>query len=82
MEPMLATPALVSLLAGLAIGLVVWRVVRGRGNAGSDALMHASDEMLPGLLAPAGFAMRVFLTYLVLTFGGNLWPSNTMQDGV
>ena len=33
--------------------------------------MRAPNGMVLGLLALAAFAMGVFLTYLVLTFGGN-----------
>jgi hypothetical protein len=64
-------PLLLSLLVGLALGLVAWGLVRSRHHARSDTLMQTPDGMLLGLLALAAFAMGVFLTYLVLTFGGN-----------
>ena len=56
--------------------------MRGRSNAARDALMQAPGDMLLGLLALATVAMGVFLTYLVLTSGGNLWQSNITQGGV
>lgn len=71
MAPVHAIPLLLSLLVGLALGLVAWGFVRGRHHARSDTLMRAPDGMVLGLLALAAFSMGVFLTYLVLIFGGN-----------
>jgi hypothetical protein len=71
MAPMHAVPLLLSLLVGMALGLVAWGLMRGRHQGRGDALMQTPDGMLLGLLALAAFAMGVFLTYLVLTLGGN-----------
>ena len=62
---------LLSLLIGLMIGLVAWGFARSRRHAGSEALLRAPDGLLLGLLVLAAFAIGVFLTYLLLTFGGN-----------
>jgi hypothetical protein len=62
---------LLSVLVSLMLGLVIWGFVRSRHHAGSEALLRSPDGLLLGLLALAAFAIGVFLTYLLLTFGGN-----------
>ena len=62
---------LLSLLIGLMIGLVAWGFARNRRHVGSEALLRPPDGLLLGLLVLAAFAIGVFLTYLLLTFGGS-----------
>ena len=62
---------LLSLLVGLMIGLVAWGFVRSRRHMGNEALLRSPDGLLLGLLVLAAFAIGVFLTYLLLTFGGD-----------
>jgi hypothetical protein len=58
---------LLSLLAGLLLGLVTWEVLRVRRHKVGDALMGAQDEFLLGLMVLAAFALGAFLAYLLLS---------------
>ncbi len=60
-------PLLLSVLVGLAIGLVTWGLVRERGEKAVSPLVGMHDEVLLGLLALAAFASGVFITMVLLT---------------
>jgi len=62
---------LLSLLVGLMVALVAWGFMRNQRHAGNEALLRPPDGLLLGLLVLAAFAIGVFLTYLLLSFGGN-----------
>jgi len=60
-----AIPLLLSLLVGLLLGLIAWGLWQARRHKSSGALMGTRDDLLLGLLLLAGFAMVVFMTYIL-----------------
>lgn len=64
-------PSLLSILTGLLLSLVVWAIVRDRYQEVGVASRGTPDRVLLAMLLLAAFAMGVFLTFLLLTFGGN-----------
>lgn len=62
-------PLLLSALAGLLLGLIVWGFLRARSNEVGSALMRTHDDLLLGLLLLAFFALGAFLTYILLGTG-------------
>lgn len=59
-------PLLLSFLVGLLLGLIAWGLWRASRHEGGGALMGTRDDLLLGLLLLAGFAMGVFMTYVLL----------------
>ncbi|GAB4535876.1 MAG: hypothetical protein Kow0063_20700 [Anaerolineae bacterium] len=59
-----AIPLLLSLLVGLLLGLIIWGLWRANRHEGS-ALMGTRDDLLLGLLLLAGFALGVFMAYVL-----------------
>ena len=62
-----AIPLLLSILVGLALGLVAWGFLRARVHRFESALMGAQDDVLLGLLVLAAFSLGAFLTYALLS---------------
>jgi hypothetical protein len=60
-------PLLLSLLVGLLLGLIAWGLWRATSHESGGALMGTRDDLLLGLLLLAGFAIGVFLTYILLS---------------
>jgi hypothetical protein len=60
-------PLLLSLLVGLLLGLIAWGLWRAAKQKSGIALMGTRDDLLLGLLVLAGFAMGVFMTYVLLS---------------
>ena len=60
-------PMLLSLLAGLLLGLVAWEFLRTRRRKAGGDLMGTQDELLLGLSVLATFALGAFLAYLLLS---------------
>ncbi len=65
-----AAPVLLSLLVGLALGLVVWGGWRARRHATGGGWTGMHDDVLLGMVALAAFAFGVFITYLILSARG------------
>lgn len=63
-----AIPALLSILAGLLLGLAVVGLVRDWNHESGIAPSRAPDGIFVAVLALAAFAMGVFLTYMLLSF--------------
>jgi hypothetical protein len=60
-------PLLLSLLIGLLLGLIAWGLWGVWSHKADSVLMGTRDDLLLGLLLLAGFALGVFLTYLLLS---------------
>jgi hypothetical protein len=60
-------PLLLSLLVGLLLGLIAWGLWQTAKQKSGVALMGTRDDLLLGLLLLAGFAMGVFMTYVLLS---------------
>jgi hypothetical protein len=60
-------PLLLSVLVGLAIGLVTWGFLREREGQTGSPQVGMRDEILLGLFALAAFASGVFITIILLT---------------
>ena len=58
-------PLILSVLAGLVVGLVTWGILRLRLRKG-DELAGAQDEAVVGLLVLAAFALGAFVTYALV----------------
>lgn len=60
-------PLLLSLLVGLLLGLIAWGLWQAAKQGSGVTLMGTRDGLLLGLLLLAGFAMGVFMTYVLLS---------------
>ena len=57
---------LLSILAGLLIGWLVWALLRYRRHRLDDSTLEVRDDVLLLLLALAAFSLGSFMTYLLL----------------
>ena len=62
-------PVLLAVLVGLLFALLVWGSLRIRGHEAGETLIGTGDAVLTGLLVLAAFALGVFLTYMIISFG-------------
>ncbi|MCL4486706.1 MAG: hypothetical protein M1570_01070 [Chloroflexi bacterium] len=65
-----AAPLLLIVLVGLAIGLIVWGMVRMRENSAGNSLAGPRDDLLIGGLVLAAFSAGVFAAFILLGFAG------------
>ncbi len=68
MSPRNVIPVLLGVLVGAVLGLVVWGLQRSRSHVVGDSAIRTRGDMLVGLLVLAGFALGVFLTYVLIWF--------------
>jgi hypothetical protein len=66
MLSMQAIPLLLSMLVGLALGLVAFGLLRSRHQEQGDVLMGTHSDVLLALLVLGVFALGVFLTYVLI----------------
>ncbi len=69
MLPLQTAPLLISILAGLLLGLLAWWGQRAGRRAASLRWPDSSDDLLMGLLVLGAFGLGVFLTYVLLSTG-------------
>jgi hypothetical protein len=60
-------PLLLSVLAGLLLGLITWGFLRVRRHATEDNFIETRDDVLLALLILASFFLGAFLTYFLLS---------------
>ena len=65
-----AAPILLSVLVILALGLIVWGIIRIRGNSAGSVLASPRDDLLFGGLILAAFSAGVFATFILLGMAG------------
>jgi hypothetical protein len=59
-------PLLLAIMIGLLLGLIIWGFLQVRGHQRNEAfLMETESDIRLWLLALAGFALGVFVTYLL-----------------
>ncbi len=69
MLPLQTAPLLISILAGLLLGLLAWWGQRVRRRGSGSRWAESSDDLLVGLLVLGAFGLGVFLTYVLLSTG-------------
>ena len=61
-----SAPLALSILIGLLLGLMAWGLLQVRRAGGNTCPAEMGEEVLLWLLALAGFAMGIFLMYILV----------------
>ena len=64
-----AAPLLLAVMIGLIVALLLWGLVRVRGQQSGDAALETHDELIIGFIVLAAFVLAVSLAYFATGIG-------------